>query len=107
MSEANTENCNLGYGHKLSNRSVPIFAVNEFFLEANGPIGLIFLGMRNPPRKKQIEGPCWFCLGSPEVEKHLVVTVGETLYVALPKGPLTDGHFMIVPIAHEESGVQV
>ena len=22
-------------------------------------------------------GPCWFCLSSPEVEKHLVVTVGE------------------------------
>ncbi|CAG0896043.1 unnamed protein product, partial [Cyprideis torosa] len=59
-----------------------------------------------PPRKKRIpEGPCWFCLGSPEVEKHLVVTVGETLYVALPKGPLVDGHVMIIPIAHEESGV--
>ena len=22
------------------------------------------------------QGPCWFCLGSPEVEKHLVVSVG-------------------------------
>ena len=23
------------------------------------------------------KGPCWFCLSSPEVEKHLVVSVGE------------------------------
>ena len=23
------------------------------------------------------QGPCWFCLGSPEVDKHLVVSVGE------------------------------
>jgi hypothetical protein len=22
-------------------------------------------------------GPCWFCLSSPEVEKHLVISVGE------------------------------
>jgi len=25
----------------------------------------------------QPTGPCWFCLGSPEVEKHLVVSVGD------------------------------
>lgn len=23
------------------------------------------------------QGPCWFCLSSPEVEKHLVISVGE------------------------------
>ena len=23
------------------------------------------------------QGPCWFCLGSAKVEKHLVVTIGE------------------------------
>lgn len=27
-----------------------------------------------PPKP---QGPCWFCLGSPEVEKHLVVTIGD------------------------------
>ena len=26
-------------------------------------------------------GPCWFCLGSPEVEKHLVVSVGTEVSV--------------------------
>jgi len=29
----------------------------------------------------QPTGPCWFCLGSPEVEKHLVVSVGEEVCV--------------------------
>jgi len=24
----------------------------------------------------QPTGPCWFCLASPEVEKHLVVSIG-------------------------------
>ena len=23
-----------------------------------------------------LSGPCWFCLGSPQVEKHLVISVG-------------------------------
>lgn len=31
----------------------------------------------------QPSGPCWFCLGSPEVEKHLVISVGEHVSVAL------------------------
>lgn len=26
--------------------------------------------------KAQPTGPCWFCLASPEVEKHLVVSIG-------------------------------
>ena len=30
---------------------------------------------RRPPPAPR--GPCWFCLGSAEVEKHLVVTIGE------------------------------
>ena len=24
-----------------------------------------------------LKGSCWFCLGSPQVEKHLVVSVGD------------------------------
>ena len=36
----------------------------------------------NPKRQQRSRppaprGPCWFCLGSAEVEKHLVVTIGE------------------------------
>ena len=29
------------------------------------------------PRPPAPRGPCWFCLGSSQVEKHLVVTVGD------------------------------
>jgi hypothetical protein len=45
-------------------------------------------------------GPCWFCLGSPQVEKHLVITVGDHSYLALPKGGLVPEHVLILPIGH-------
>ncbi|XP_071515989.1 CWF19-like protein 1 [Panulirus ornatus] len=48
-------------------------------------------------------GPCWFCLASPEVEKHLVVSVGNHAYVALAKGGLVPEHLLILPITHFQS----
>lgn len=47
--------------------------------------------------------PCWFCLSSPRVEKHLIVAIGEYCYLALAKGGLVDDHLLIVPIEHIES----
>lgn len=29
---------------------------------------------------------CWFCLASPSVEKHLIIAVGNTTYLASAKG---------------------
>lgn len=61
-----------------------------------------------PDRKKkhpQPTGPCWFCLGSPEVEKHLVVSVGDHNYLALAKGGLVEDHILILPIGHHQSTV--
>ncbi|XP_050674413.1 CWF19-like protein 1 isoform X2 [Leptidea sinapis] len=57
------------------------------------------------PDKKRKENPdsCWFCLSSPTVEKHLVICVGSHCYLALPKGPLTPYHVLILPIAHHQS----
>lgn len=49
------------------------------------------------PRK---EMPCWFCLSNPDAEKHLVLFIANLNYVALPKGPLVDGHFLVVTIDH-------
>lgn len=54
---------------------------------------------------------CWFCLSNPRLEKHLVVTLGDECYMALPKGQLPasadastlvpgGGHVLLVPIAH-------
>ncbi|EFJ14443.1 hypothetical protein SELMODRAFT_445909 [Selaginella moellendorffii] len=55
--------------------------------------------------RKQQE--CWFCLASPNVETHLVASVGDHCYVALAKGPLMDKHMLIVPIEHTPSAVCV
>ncbi|WFD43938.1 hypothetical protein MPSI1_002603 [Malassezia psittaci] len=57
---------------------------------------------------------CWFCLSNPKLEKHLVVTIGEECYMALPKGqvPVSSdastlvpggGHVLLIPIAHVSS----
>lgn len=43
---------------------------------------------------------CWFCLSSPDVESHLILSVGESWYLALAKGPLIDHHVLLVPIEH-------
>ena len=46
---------------------------------------------------------CWFCLSSPNVEKHLIISIGEYCYLALAKGGLHDEHFLILPIEHIQS----
>ncbi|KAM0026666.1 putative transcription factor C3H family [Helianthus debilis subsp. tardiflorus] len=43
---------------------------------------------------------CWFCLSSPNVESHLITSVGENCYCALAKGPLVPDHVLILPIEH-------
>ncbi|KAI7724500.1 hypothetical protein M8C21_028981, partial [Ambrosia artemisiifolia] len=43
---------------------------------------------------------CWFCLSSPNVESHLITSVGENFYCALAKGPLVQDHVLILPIEH-------
>lgn len=61
----------------------------QFFYDTNP--------QRGQKRKKNFDekkkrGPafdvndCWFCLSSTNVEKHLVVTIGEEMYVVLAKG---------------------
>merc|ERR1719367_142356 len=68
-------------------------------------------GEKNEQRAKrpppQPTGPCWFCLSSAEVEKHLVVSVGEHAYLALPKGPLNENHLLILPIAHHRCALEL
>ncbi|XP_023516975.1 zinc finger CCCH domain-containing protein 64 isoform X1 [Cucurbita pepo subsp. pepo] len=43
---------------------------------------------------------CWFCLSSPNIESHLIVSVGERFYCALAKGHLVPDHILIVPVEH-------
>lgn len=46
---------------------------------------------------------CWFCLASPNVEKHLIISIGENFYLALAKGPLNDTHILILSVTHIQS----
>jgi len=41
---------------------------------------------------------CWFCLASPVVKVHLIVSVGEHSYIALPRGSIAPKHVQIAPI---------
>jgi Protein similar to CwfJ C-terminus 1. len=49
------------------------------------------------------QAKCWFCLSSPEVSKHLVISVGNEIYIALAKGGLVEDHFLILPITHHQN----
>ncbi|KAI1284837.1 CWF19-like protein 1 [Halotydeus destructor] len=50
---------------------------------------------------------CWFCLGSPDVDKELVVSVGNHSYLAAAKGGLSGKHMLILPISHVRSTVEI
>ena len=52
-------------------------------------------------------GPCWFCLSGAEVEKHLIISIGNYSYIALPKGGLTPHHLLILPITHHSSTLEL
>eukprot|EP00743_Colponemidia_sp_Colp-15_P006571 GILK01007080.1.p1 GENE.GILK01007080.1~~GILK01007080.1.p1 ORF type:complete len:636 (-),score=121.89 GILK01007080.1:14-1921(-) len=70
-----------------------------------------------PPRKQQrsyLSEPvvtphadCWFCLSNPKVEKHLIVSIGENIYVALAKGGIVPQHVLLLPITHYPSYLAV
>ncbi|KAM0892668.1 hypothetical protein ACQ4PT_025596 [Festuca glaucescens] len=54
------------------------------------------------PRSDQrpVESSCWFCLSSPDVESHLVISIGDGYYCALAKGPLVPEHVLVIPVEH-------
>ncbi|KHJ35327.1 putative cwfj domain-containing protein [Erysiphe necator] len=55
---------------------------------------------------------CFFCLSNPNLETHLVSSIGEDSYITVAKGPLTTskiheqygidfpGHLLIIPLTH-------
>jgi diadenosine tetraphosphate (Ap4A) HIT family hydrolase len=56
---------------------------------------------------KQRQSDCWFCLASPQVEKHLIISIGDHSYLAMAKGGLTDDHLLILPIEHLRSTIEI
>uniref|UniRef100_V9KJE3 CWF19-like protein 1 n=1 Tax=Callorhinchus milii TaxID=7868 RepID=V9KJE3_CALMI len=87
----------------------------QFFFELNKPEGRkrrsdgggTFTQSKQHRKPPQPTGPCWFCLASPEVEKHLVISIGTHCYIALAKGSLTPDHVLILPIGHYQSVVEL
>ncbi|XP_058788550.1 CWF19-like protein 1 [Phymastichus coffea] len=55
------------------------------------------------PRIEFDQNKCWFCLTSEDVAKHLVISIGKEVYLALAKGGIVDDHFLITPIRHHQS----
>lgn len=42
-------------------------------------------------------------MSSPNVEKHLVISIGEHFYLALAKGSIDKTHLLILPVTHIQS----
>ena len=47
---------------------------------------------------------CWFCLASQSCEKHLITGVFDKCYAAMPKGPIHQGHVLLIPVQHTGEG---
>ena len=48
---------------------------------------------------------CKWCIGSKRSQKHLMVSMGKSVYLSLPGTvSLTEGHCLIVPMGHVQSG---
>ncbi|XP_014219436.1 CWF19-like protein 1 [Copidosoma floridanum] len=70
-----------------------------------------FYDMESKNDKKKIkrakmefdQSKCWFCLSSQDCAKHLVISAGKDIYLALAKGGIVDDHFLILPVTHYQS----
>nr|XP_007154656.1 hypothetical protein PHAVU_003G136700g [Phaseolus vulgaris]ESW26650.1 hypothetical protein PHAVU_003G136700g [Phaseolus vulgaris] len=73
--------------------------------DCNFKHNLLDEGDRHPSRRPGSgrSKECWFCLSSPNVETHLIVSIGEIYYLALAKGPLVEDHALILPVEHMPS----
>lgn len=50
---------------------------------------------------------CWFCYNNKDIERHLIIHSGKFMYIALPKGPVVDHHFLIIPKNHVKSIIEL
>jgi hypothetical protein len=66
---------------------------------------------QHPVRPPPGPGECFFCLSYPQLEKHLIVSIGGEAYCTTAKGPLTSAstnpanlpfssHILIIPLSH-------
>ena len=49
----------------------------------------------------QEDKDCWFCFDNESIDRDLIVwSESKHFYIAMPKGPVCDNHFLIVPKRH-------
>ncbi|PVH76588.1 hypothetical protein DL98DRAFT_517815 [Cadophora sp. DSE1049] len=77
-------------------------------------------GYRNKRRRNERGPPpgpdqCYFCLSNPNLETHLISSIGDDAYLTIAKGPLTTsttyaelginhpGHALIIPLTHSQT----
>ena len=76
-----------------------INSIQEFPLSLSGKeLGVGYAIGKAPPPSSH-SGDCWFCLASATVKTHLIASVGNNCYVALPRGGMHKHHVLIIPIA--------
>ncbi|XP_056630203.1 CWF19-like protein 1 homolog [Diorhabda sublineata] len=77
----------------------------QYFYDMDAPIDIQNTKKHKKPRVEFDQSKCWFCLASPSVEKHLIICVGNSTYLALAKGGMVEEHFLICPIEHHQSSL--
>ena len=56
---------------------------------------------------ESIEKRCWFCFNNPSIDSDLLLIEQKEFYVAYPKGPIDDFHFLIIPKNHIRSFMEL
>jgi hypothetical protein len=56
---------------------------------------------------EDIEKRCWFCFKNPNLDTDLVLKEKIHFYVAYPKGPIDNFHFLILPKNHIKSFIDL
>ena len=56
---------------------------------------------------RQNDANCWFCLGNENVRKEQIFYIGGTNYLCLDYGPIEKYHFLLVPIDHLNSYIDL
>ncbi len=52
---------------------------------------------------ESIEKRCWFCFNNPNIDSDLLLKEMGEFYIAYPKGPIDDFHFLVLPKNHIKS----
>jgi hypothetical protein len=78
-----------------------IAKTNEYSL--NGRKVIIGEKVEKQVSIEEIEKRCWFCYNNPNIDFDLIMKELKNFYLAYPKGPVDDFHFLLLPKGHIKS----